>query len=663
MRRGLALERHLHRPSPLSSVNHTCHYVVCSLHSQKTGTATNAYLGGNRPQKMRRPETAGDIGPDRGIARGFTRSTETGLFLPDRHAGPGQPSGMEWFQVRGTWHDIYGEEPSWEDLANRLSGFGLGQVLLVLGGVSAVLNSYEPLQGQRRVIQALFQNPGKVGRAFQDYWDRLKPKGVTDLVWFFSEQQVVALAKIALLACPHVTERSSGSFEPIGEALIMAADLIDREEDLAGQPDFRSPANRNAWLRFITMNGLFNASDDFAESLARTHDLYLPDHEPAGDDCSVDLRARFERITGLDPEFAWGMGLALLANWQTVDPKSDQPPGPLSLEAYVQALNISHDEINALTNLFAVDAAEAKATLLARGCRPGSLQPYDIQPLDRSPLVSLEGRLYCPSVRLLRWKITTGLHHVFLQPSKRNNRARRDEYLNYAGHVFENYVAALFQRVFPREAHRYVNEKSLRQRVPSGMKACDGAVLYGDTVLLLECKATLLPYGVRAEGDLDMLRKKVANIFGKAAEQFDDTILAIEDGCLGESVRPGTVTRYLPLVVTLDMIPVEPFFHQTIEEAISRRNALSHAKARPLQVLAVSELELLEEYMAEGRSLAGLLLERIENGTYRDSTMKNHLLAKGMRHILRPNRRLRERFKELGERMIARMRERAGGPW
>ena len=571
---------------------------------------------------------------------------------------------MEWFQVRGTWHDIYGQRPSWEDVADRLSGFGLGQVLLVLGGVSAVLNSYEPLQGQRRVIQALFQDPGKVGRDFQDYWDRLKPEGVTDLVWFFSEQQVVALAKIALLVCPHVTERSSGPLEPIGEALIMAADLIDREEDLAGQPDFRSPANRNAWLRFITMNGLFNASDDFAESLARTHDLYLPDNcgSHAGRD-AVDLRARFEEITALDPEFAWGMGLALLANWRTVDPKSDRPPGPLSLEASVRALNISHDEINALTRLFAVDAGEARATLHERGCGPGSLRPYDIQPLDRSPLVSLEGRLYCPSVRLLRWKITTGLHHVFLQPSEQNDKARRSEYLNYAGHAFENYVAALFRRVFPREAHRYVDEKSLRQRVPSGMKACDGAVLYGDTVLLLECKATLLPYGVRAEGDLDMLQKKVANIFGKAAEQFDDTILAIEDGCLGEWVRPGTVTRYLPLVVTLDMIPVEPFFHQTIEEAISKRNALSHAKARPLQVLAVSELELLEEYMAEGGSLANLLLERIENGTYRDSTMKNYLLAKGMRHVLRPNRRLRQRFKELGERMMVWMRERAGGPW
>lgn len=613
---------------------------------------------------MRRQETAGDVGPDRGVARGFTRSTETGLYLPDRLAGPGQPSGTEWFQVRGTWHDIYGEEPSWEDVADRLSGFGLGQVLLVLGGVSAVLNSYEPLRGQRHVIRALFRRPDEVGRDFQGYVDRRKGKGAADPVWFFTEQQVVAISKIALLVCPHVTERSSGSFEPIGEALIMAADLIDREDGLAHAADIRSPSSRDAWLRFIVMNGLFNTSDGFAPSVARTHDLYLPDGPGTdGDNGAVDLRRRFEGITGLNPDFAWGMGLALLANWRTVDPKSDQPPGPLSLEASMSALKIIRDEIDALTRLFAVEAGTAKETLRARGCGPGSLRPYDIEPLDRSPLVSLEGRLYCPSVRLLRWKITTGLHHVFLQPSERNDKARRDEYLTFAGQRFENYVQALLRRVYPRETRRYVDGKTLRRRIPAGMKACDGVVIYGDMVLLLEFKATLLPYGVRAQGNLEELRKKVAYIFGKAAEQFDDTIAAIEGGCLEDMVRPETVSRYLPLVITLDMIPVEQFFYRMIEEAIADRNALSHDKAQALQVLAVSELELLEEYMDEGGSLADLLSERIDSGTYRDSTMKNHLLAKGMRHVLRPNRQLRERFKEIGERVMALLRERAGGPW
>ncbi len=623
----------------------------------------SAFWIGRPPGRMKRQENRGDPGTDRAIAQGFVRSTRTGLFLPDRLAGHHQHSGAEWFGIRARWCDVYGEDPGWDDVANRLSEFGLGQVLVALGGVSAVLNSYERLDGQQRIILALFRDPDKVGRAFQAYLDRVKREGEPEPV-FFTEQQVVAITKIALLVCPHVTERSGGSFEPIGEALMMAADLIDREEGEELTSDVGPGGSRDAWLRFVVMNGLFNASDDFRNALARTYDLYLADgsgHDAVGG--SVDLRRRFEEITGLDPDFAWGTGMALFANWRTVDPKSDRPPGPLSLEAYMSALNITAAEFTAIQRLFVVEAGEAREELRQRGCGPDSLRPYDIEPLDRSPLVSLERRLYCPSVQLLRWKLTTGLHHVFLRPSTQNNRARRDEYLKHAGLVFEEYVEALFRRVFPQTAHRFVDERALRLRIPSGMKACDGVVLYGDTVVLLEYKAALLRYDVRAKGDLSALRTKVADTFGRAAKQFDDTILAIEDGCLGEFVRPGMVTRYLPLVVTLETLPLNWFFYRVIEEAIAEGGGLGHSKARALQVVAVSELELLEEHMAAGGSLAGLLLERIESDTYRDSPLKNYLLERGAHGVLRPSSRLQRRFREISDRMTLMMRERAGGPW
>ena len=591
----------------------------------------------------------------------FVRSTETGLFLPDRLAGPHRASGGEWVGVRANWRDVYGEDPAWDDVADRLSGFGLGQVLVVLGGVSAILNSYEPLEGQRRIVGALFRDPERVGRAFQECWDRRKHEGVTGLLRFFTEQQVVAIAKVALLVCPHVTERSAESVQPVGEALMMAADLCDREEASWLSPDTRSPGDPDAWLRYVVTNGTFNTSDNFMHAVARTHDLYLPDESIA--EGAVDLRGRFEEITGLDPDFAWATGMALLANWQTVDPKSDRPPGPLSLDAYMSALNITDREIGAIERLFAVDAGEARDTLRERGCGPDSLRPYDLQPLDRSPLVILDERLYCPSVRLLRSKLTTGLHHVFLQPGERNDDDARHDYLTQAGHVFEQYVEALFHRIFPPTAGRYLDGATLRQTIPSAYRACDGAVLYGDTLLLLECKATLLPYGVRAEGSVDTLRKRVAEVFGHAAEQFDGTIAAFEDGHLGDWIRPDQVVRYLPLVVTLDTLPIEPFFYAMIEKAIEDRGALTHSKARDLQVLAVSELELLEEYVAEGGSLAALLLDKIKNDTNRYSPMKNYLLTRGDHRVLRPNRHLQRRFERLRQRTLKLLRKRAGGPW
>ena len=614
--------------------------------------------------RAEQPKSGSGSDPHRAALRGFLRSTETGFYLPDRLASSYRHSGAEWVSVRARWRDVYGEDPNWGDVADRVSAFGLGHVLVILGGVSAILNSYEPLAGQRRIVSALFDDTDMVGRDFQACWDRLRRKGATGLLRLFSEAQVVAVAKIALLVCRHTTERSGDSLQPIGEALLMAADLIDREDAIGLTPDGRTDASRDAWLRFVVTNGLFNASDEFGHALARTHDLYLSDHsDSAASSDSVDLRGRFAEITGLDPDLAWAMGIALLANWRSVDPKSDRPPGPLSLEAYTSALDISDAELRAIRELFAVDAGEARDTLRRNGCGPDSLRPYVIEPLDGRPLVSLNDRLYCPSVRLLRWKLTTGLHHVFLKRSDRNDRRRRAGYLTHAGQVFENYVEALFRRAFRIDDGRFVDAKELRHRIPSASRVCDGVVVDNDTVLLLECKATLLPRAVRADGNLDTLRTKVANTFGYASKQFDDTIRAIEDGHLGNLVQPDRVTRYLPVVITLDTLPVERFFYQTIEEAVSDRDALTHRKARPMQVLAVSELELLEAYMTDGGSLAALLLDRIRNDTYRDSPLKNHLLAIGAHRVLRPNRWLQERYKELGTRMMALLRERAGGPW
>ena len=189
----------------------------------------------HRRTNQERPAGAGSAGlPSSGVdARAgemFVRAAGSGLLLPDRLAMPRTPSGVEWHVVRGTWRDVYGEDPSWDDVASRLTGYGLGQVLATLGGVSAILNSSAPVEGQRRIIAKLFEFPDRVGRDFQAWWDREKPGGLTDFPLFFTEPQVVAAAKIALLACPPVTQTRAASLQPLGESLLMVGDLLDRED-------------------------------------------------------------------------------------------------------------------------------------------------------------------------------------------------------------------------------------------------------------------------------------------------------------------------------------------------------------------------------------------------------------------------------------------------
>jgi hypothetical protein len=540
---------------------------------------------------------------------------------------------------------------------SRLAGYGLGQVLATLGGVSAILNSYAPLEGQHRIITALFDFPDQVGRDFQTWWDRRKPEGLTDLPRFFTEAQVLAVTKIALLACPPATRTRAASLQPLGESLLMVSDLLDREDTGDLPVAMGAPADRIPWLRYLVTNGLFSASDNIAHALARTHDLYLTDRPGLRDEPGhIDLPNRFRETTGLDPELAWAIGTSLFAHWRTVDPRSGRPPGPLSVEAFSSLFHLTTREAAAVADFLFIDAAVARAALRDRGVGPDTLRPYDPLPLAAKPLVRLEGRVYCPSVRLLRWKLTTGLHHAFLAP-RTTRGSDRDQYLTYAGRVFEDYVETLLRRAF-QAGKRFLGERELR-RAAAGGKVCDGAILCGDSIVLIEAKATLFPLAVRASGDFDTLRRKVGDIFADSAEQFDGTIGMIEAGALDHAIQPARVSRYLPLVVTLDTLPITPFFYQVVEEAVAARGALNHPKAQPLQAAAVSELELLEEYISQGGSLGDILAERVANGTYRDDCIKNYLLVRNGRRALRANPRLRERYRTLVNGSLELLRARA----
>lgn len=619
----------------------------------------------HRRTDQERPAGAGSAGlPSSGVdARAgemFVRSAGSGLLLPDRLATPQTPSGVEWHVVRGTWGDVYGEDPSWDDAASRLSGYGLGQVLAILGGVSAILNSSAPVEGQRRIIAKLFEFPDQVGRDFQAWWDREKPEGLTDFPLFFSEPQVVAAAKIALLACPPVTHTQASSLDPLGESLLMVGDLLDREDAGDLPPAITTPADRIPWLRYLVTNGLFNASENLTHALARTHDLYLTDRPELRDEPEhIDLPRRFRETTGLDSELAWTLGAFLFGNWRTVDPKSDRPPGPLSLEALSSSFRLKKQEADAFADYLFIDAAAARTQLRDRGVGPDALRAYDPLPLANKPLVRLEGRVYCPSVRLLRWKLTTGLRHAFLSPGT-TRASDRQAYLTYTGRVFENYVERLLRRALPPSGKRFIGERELRQAAGNG-KVCDGVILDGDSVVLVEAKATLFPLAVCADGDFDTLRAKTGDIFADAAEQFDGTVAAIDGGALRDAIQPERVSRYLPLVVTLDTLPITPFFYDVVEEAVAAHGALKHAKAQPLQAVAVSELELLEAYISEGGNLGDLLAERAANGTYRDDCLKNYLLARHGRAALRRNPHLVERYRKLVNDGVELLRARTRG--
>ena len=607
-------------------------------------------------------------GPDsrHGLATPTTFvQSPTGLYLPQDLGNTPKPIGTEHTLLTVSWRDLHQTAPTWDDVASRFRSYGLERVLSTIGAISCVLNAFSKqediIERQRQIIRVLFDDPNQVGSDIEAWRVEHAADGLPDIVVLFHELQLIVAAKIALLSVPLQAERRMESLHQLGEALIMVNDLIDHDAaHLPSDPSTRQ--EREQWIRYVVPNRLFNSSDNYMHAVARSSELYLTDHPHLRDKPNyIDLPGLFHRATGLSPELAQLMLVGVLANWTKCDPRSDPAPDPLDLDAFFVNLDISDNEHDAFRELVTIDAEDAAAELRAQGCDEKNLHPYDPLPLGERPLVTIRGNAYCASVQLLKRKLTHGLHHVFL--TKIPAEKERSGYLNYVGHVFEDYAHRLLRRVFPQDAERYIGPHDLESLTGSQRKVCDGVVLYPDSIVLLETKATLFPLAVWAQGETETLRRKVRQIFVAAAKQFESTIEFIESGGFRAiGVESDRVTTYIPLVVMLEIFPNDRLLYELIDDEVQEQNALTHAKARPLQAMEISELESLEAHLAAGGSLGDLLRERLDNDSYRNSPLKNYLLASGQEDILARSPYLGERFRRLSDDAMEAFRLRKKNP-
>src|SRR4051812_48528580 len=108
----------------------------------------------------------------------------------------------EFFGVRAGYQDLFGGHTTWTDLERDLSPYSLGEVLEIIGRVSAVLEDPD-LRGeeaQRRIAFGLF-GPQEAPRIL----DRAKVMASgsrSGRVVLFESLQLASLAKAALLLKP-----------------------------------------------------------------------------------------------------------------------------------------------------------------------------------------------------------------------------------------------------------------------------------------------------------------------------------------------------------------------------------------------------------------------------------------------------------------------------
>jgi hypothetical protein len=504
---------------------------------------------------------------------------------------------------------------------DRLRQYGLYQVLNNLGRISATVYraGVTDLPTQHQLCHQLFGDRGAL------VWHRVeamaaeaqRSTGHVGAVVLFDDLSIASATKRALALLPADSSSQPVGADILAEALLMLNNL-NEQTPLTPRFNPRTDADVRSWIYYFTVAALFHVRPDLMYALVRFHDIFLTDRPYLRDASGyLNLPELTERTTGLAPDAMWGILVAILSVFHAIDRTNANSAAAAITRPvfFTDQYNFSAPEVDSFFRLVSADA-EGLRDRITTLYSPDNIRPYHVLPLMVAPLVNIGDWSVCPMLRLLVDKLTIGLYHLLLNGTEPR---KRDGYLTYVGRVFEDYVDQLFRRVYSAPARagvpRYLSEAELRAvmhtKKGSPPPVCDGLILDGDRIVLVETKVQLLSAPVRAGDDQAQFFKRVDEMLSRSAQQVDATIQHIRDGqFLALGIDPKRVRVYIPLFVNLQELPMAPIFYRFITRCLAEQDLLRGTDVRPFQLLYIGNLEQLEVALAEGQSLAAIFEEK-----------------------------------------------------
>lgn len=549
---------------------------------------------------------------------------------------------------------LTGRKATWERATELLGQLSLRQVFDLTGRISAVLQNSDPADQatQLNLTQAFFRSNAS------SLWAKAKMAagrpGVP--IALFDEAMLLAAIKLACVHLPTDGPDNGDPFLAFGEALLVLNDLV--EKGSLSNPATLAERERLGYFR--TVARLFYERPNYMQALVRAFDLFLTDRPHLRPEASgqpgaayVDLPALLKEATGLDPHEYFAVCVAFLSHFYTID--RDSAPTThaiISYEHYFQATTIPPERTAHLFDLVMQSAIELQDGV--RRTEPaGRVNQFTHLPLAAKPLVRINDQVFAPLLQLVMGKLTTGLYHTLLNSYDLADGKNREAFQRYMGRVFEDYVDATFRRALHGSSARWICERALLEAMPATKKArppmCDGVLVQGDVVILVEAKAKLLAAAARSGTDEAGFWAKMDELLVKPARQLSSVIDALQAGRLQQlGLTAGPRTVIYPLVLHLQDLPSEPVIYEWAAARWTADGLLQQGGVRPLQAWHIGDIEALEPAMQRGLRLATVLQEKVSSKAVVGETLINGLALLGHAHWMQGrNAHLDARYREI----------------
>jgi len=527
--------------------------------------------------------------------------------VPSHLLKAGQPSPAHFFDrvvvTTYGYQDLFGRPSDIDQIVQRLRPYSLSHVLAVLARMDAILASAKGRHSEDRqqtLVARLFPSRGlEVAAAYA------RVAAAEKRTVLFHPRQLINAAKIALLALPYELPRPQEvNLDSLGEALLMVTDIIE-----AGVADSESAEQQRRQLEmYVFANSLFHRTPDIVHEVVRSYNFFLSKHPRLTSTNDPDLGEWARELLGINPDAFW-FGLFAIFGWFfSLDlPAIDQGQIFVSTERFFDSFpGFPREQQERIFDATTIDMGQLQSHV-QKDYTLHDLRPYDVLPFARNPLVRIGKSVFAPSLNLLQQALGTGLQYRFLDEN-RTTPAGRERFLRFRGRLVEDAVDQQLVRMF---GGKYIDERHLQEEAGGG-KTCDGLVLCRDTVILFECKASLVHSHVRRGQDWDRFLNLLKRSYLDAADQLLAVIQMAKAGRLEQlGLFPEVVRHYLPVVITLE-VPMSPFTYELlVREGLGAHRLSAEPRVAPLQCMDLEEFELTELAVTTGTEFDAIFEEKL----------------------------------------------------
>ena len=524
-------------------------------------------------------------------------------------------SGRSELGVYETFENIYGRKSTLDELVAEISVFTQQSILWVCAVIVTGMQLWNRVDLQSYEVYlrllSLYFDASLRSRLIAGHWSS-NPRRVV-----FHRRQILLIAKLAILHCSGRGMDARFNAERFGSILLKANDqfhyglLSEANPRIASREDY-------AKLIAETIAVGEHGSSNIAHLITRSHLMLTRfTEELRSDPDFIDVAGEHHAATGLTLEEFEAMVFGVQARFgENLVQKLVHEPGVLPLkEANFASTAVPHGKVQRF-----LDSVSGSPTEMARELQQRDSGPNDFTIFRKFPLVQQWYNLHLRTAYrgLLMLDNLFFLEKIQAGPYWNANAVHGLRLRKFWGAVFERYVNELMCQACAGTQAIFLPDP--RPENQPNDQLCDGIVLAGASVVLIEYKSSMFradtKYGGRYEALVEEIEKKFVQdkeagqrkgvwqlahaahvLFGNGTRQ------------LLPQIEPTKIRRVYLYLVTLDSvggtIGISPFLETFLNERLDR-GAFGSLEIRPL---FCSDIETLEDITGhfEARCLPQIL--------------------------------------------------------